>query len=102
MRRQEIEQRISGIKSELEHFEIDPDKHVDAYRDLIDKLDGEVTVAGMKFCASRILEELDPIAFRCGLTDYVDTLEMTEDEDYRALEDELSDLEDELSYLEDE
>lgn len=92
-------QRIAEIKSELENFEIDQDKHEETYKDLIDELDGVITVASIKFCASRILEELDPVAFRCGLNDYVDSLEITEDEDYRALESELSDLEDKLSDL---
>ena len=102
MRKHEIKQRIIEIKSELEHFEIDQDKHEDAYRNLIDELDGEVTVAGIKFCASRILEELDPIAFRCGLTDYVDSLDVTNDEDYKALELEIESLEEELAEIEEE
>jgi hypothetical protein len=31
-------------------------------------------VAGLSFCASRIIEELDPVAFRCGVCDYADGL----------------------------
>ena len=102
MRKSEIELRITELRVELQNFEINPDQHEDAYRDLIDELGGEVTVAGIKFCASRILEELDPIAFRCGLNDYVDTLDVTEDEDYKAIELEIESLEEELAEIEEE
>lgn len=60
---------------------------------------GPVNVAGLEFYPSRILQELDPIALRCGLIDYVDSLEVDEDEDYRELEEELGDLEAELDEL---
>lgn len=55
----------------------------DAYGELIDitglyddALDGEgeVEVAGLTFYPSRIIEELDPIAYRCGFNDYMDSL----------------------------
>lgn len=95
--RNELLKRIAAIRNELRNFEIDPDKHEDSYKELIDEIDGPVTIAGMKFTASRILEELDPIAYRCGLADYVDSLDVTDDEEYQALEMELAELEDELA-----
>ena len=44
----------------------------DSYREWLDSMDGEIDVCGLKFNASDILEELDPIAFRCGYSDYTD------------------------------
>ena len=41
------------------------------YDDWLD-LDGEVEVAGLSFYPSRIIKELDPIAYRCGFNDYMD------------------------------
>ena len=99
MEKTEIESRIAEIKRELEYFEINPDKHEESYKECIDE-QGPVIVAGMKFTASRILEELDPIAYRCGLNDYVDSLDVTDDSDYQELENELADLESELADLE--
>jgi hypothetical protein len=101
MRKTEIENRIGEIKKDLEYFEIDPYKHEESYKECIDE-QGTVVVAGMKFTASRILEELDPIAYLCGLSDYVDSFDVTEDSDYQALEAELADLESELIDLESE
>jgi len=43
------------------------------YDDMIDECCGEVNV-GVTFNASRVLRELDPIAYRCGFNDYVDSL----------------------------
>ena len=101
MRKTEVETRIGEIKKELECFEINQDKHEESYRECIDE-QGPVVVAGMRFTASRILEELDPIAYRCGLADYVDSLDVADDEEYKELENELADLESELADLESE
>lgn len=41
------------------------------YVDYLDDLyTDSVTVCGMEFTQSRIIQELDPTAFRCGLSDY--------------------------------
>lgn len=41
------------------------------YVDYLDELyPDSVTVCGMEFTQSRILQELDSVAFRCGLGDY--------------------------------
>jgi hypothetical protein len=54
--------------------EIDPVDLEQLYRDMLDECEPEVKVAGLSFCASRIVEELDPVAFRCGVNDYADGL----------------------------
>jgi len=41
------------------------------YDSLLDD-DGAVEVAGLPFDPSRILRELDPTAYRCGLLDFID------------------------------
>ena len=44
----------------------------DAYDEALDS-EGPVTVCGIGFYPSRILEELDPVAYRCGYNDWVDS-----------------------------
>jgi hypothetical protein len=45
----------------------------------VESLDIEtVTVCGQEFNPSRILEELDPTAYRCGLNDFEDSIQETE------------------------
>jgi predicted nucleic acid-binding Zn-ribbon protein len=98
----EIKQaEIDAKEKELENFEIDVDDHEADYKDALDS-DGPVNVAGMKFDTHRIIEELDPTAYRCGLVDYVDSLEKDDDPKYQELTEELEILQDELSDLESE
>ena len=43
----------------------------DAYAEWLDEVYPDpVEACGMNFTASRVLQELDPVAFRCGLGDY--------------------------------
>lgn len=60
--------------------ELEPVDLEQLYRDAIDDCweseNGEtgVKIMGLSFLASRIVEELDPVAFRCGVCDYADSL----------------------------
>lgn len=44
------------------------------YDDMLDDTHGIVSIAGMEYSTSDALKRLDPIAYRCGLTDYIDSL----------------------------
>lgn len=96
MKKEKLEMAIAELKKDLESFEIDQDKHEESFDEQIDEMTGTIEIIGLKFCASRILQELDPIAYRCALGDYVDSLDVTEDEEYKALEEKLNELEAEL------
>lgn len=45
---------------------------IEMYRDMLDDVYGDVTVAGLTYTTSRALEVLDPIAFRVGFSDWTD------------------------------
>lgn len=47
---------------------------VESYNDMLD-CEGTVTVCGMEFNPSDILLNCDPVAYRCGLIDYADSIE---------------------------
>ena len=55
-------------------------KLVEAYRELLNEIEPEVTLYGCTFKPATILEELDPVAFRCGYLDYADSLDIDTDE----------------------
>lgn len=40
------------------------------YNDMLDDVYGLVTIAGYQYETSRVLKEVDPIAYRVGLSDY--------------------------------
>lgn len=58
---------------------IEESEALDRFRDELDEF-YPVEIMGMSFCASRILEELDPIAFSCSFDDWLDANELTTDE----------------------
>lgn len=99
----------------LNNFDKSEYVDLDGYDEMLDS-EGDVSVAGLMFEPSRILKELDPIAYRCGFIDYVDSVsdddipeyvELTEqieecEEKIAEMESELEDLETELEELEGE
>lgn len=72
------------------------------YNDYIDEIYEPVKVAGMKFNVSRILEEIDPVAWRCGKSDYEseldselqDAIDSEDDSEIEWIDDELEEDED--------
>ena len=46
----------------------------DSFDEFLDALYGSVEIVSMNFNASRILRELDPIAYRCAYDDYMDSI----------------------------
>ncbi len=92
---------IEDKQKEIDRFEIDPEEHEEEYKESLNS-EGDVNVCGLTFSPSRIIEELDPTAYRCGLLDYIDSLDVSDDPAYKELEEELEILEDELTDLEGE
>ena len=73
---------------EIAEFEIDPDTMIDSYREMINE-EGPVQIWGLTYYRDQVLEAVDPTAFRCGLNDYVDSLDVTDDPNYQELLEEL-------------
>jgi uncharacterized protein YlxW (UPF0749 family) len=96
-----LEGERDGMQGNIDSFELDESDYEDQYIECIDS-EGAVMVAGMAFTASRILQELDPIAYNCGLTDYVDGIDKEEEDDYKELVEELESLETQIITLEEE
>ena len=46
------------------------------YNDALDDIYGTITIGSLSYQPSRTLKEIDPIAYRCGLADYIDSLDM--------------------------
>lgn len=95
MNKQEIENRIAEIEDELKYFEIDPEDYEEQYREFLNEF-GEVQIGNLRFEPARVVEELDPIAYRCGLNDFVDGLDIEDDPRYQELVEELEEFKSEL------
>jgi len=56
-------------------FEMDYSREVyDMYDEMLNDCTPMVKVGNLEYLPSRVLKEVDPIAYRCGLNDYLDSL----------------------------
>jgi len=65
------------IKMETHRLELDTDDYAELYDELLNE-QGPVNIGGLTFDPADIVKEMDPTAYRCGLLDFVDGMELTE------------------------
>lgn len=53
--------------------------YLEMYNESLDE-SGYVVVGGLEFLPSRVLEEMDPVAYRCGFNDFLDYMGVDSDE----------------------
>ncbi len=95
-----LECKLEELKVALENFELDEEDYQDQFDEILDE-QGEIKICGANYYPSTILKEVDPINYRCSLSDFVNSIEIEETEEYKDLEDEISDIEAEISRLND-
>lgn len=89
---------LKAKQQEMADYEISRDDS--DYRDYLNDSEEPVTICGLEYAAGYALEQVDPVAFRCALNDWVDSLDKEEEEDYKELMEEEEELEDEIADLE--
>ena len=72
------------------------------YDDYLDEMYPETTIAGFNYSTSYALKEIDPIAYRCGLSDYASELFDEIEEEEEDEEDEEEEDEEEEDEIEEE
>jgi len=90
--------KFEDKEKERDCFELDEDDFIESYEEMLNETNGDF----MGMNASRILKECDPIAYRCGLSDYVDSLEISDSEGYKELDQECDDITDCIEEKEEE
>jgi prefoldin subunit 5 len=88
----ELEERLEELQEEKEDLENGEDELQAEYKDFIDEYNEEISIFNLKYLASKVLEEVDPIAYRCGYSDFISS--RIDDLDY-----EISSFQDELNEL---
>lgn len=94
----DLENLLQSNESDRDSFEYDEDDFIESYEQALDDCNGEF----MGMTASYILKECDPIAYRCGLSDYVDSLDISDSEEYKELDQECDDIQDCINEKEEE
>ena len=96
----DVNQQIKDKQKEIDHFEYSCTES--EYDEFLDENFEDVEVVGFTYSTSEALKRLDPIAYRCGKSDYESNFDLDDCEEYNDLKDELEALEDQLSDLESE
>lgn len=61
--------------NEFDQFEVLTEQEAtELYDDMLDDCNEVVQVCGMSYNPSRVLKEVDPIAYNCGFSDFCDSL----------------------------
>ena len=105
----ELAQQAKALQAQIDNFELDPDDYAERYEEMLDDCHGDFL--GMN--ASYILKKMDPVAYRCGLLDYLDGLDQDEEKmdndeclelfnQLEEIESEIEELEEELAELDNE
>ena len=92
-----ITSEIEDITRDIDYFELDEEKYKEQYEEQLNE--EEVIISGIRFDPAMILKELDPIAYDSGLSDYLDSLSLDDDDEYIELKEKLEELEEELEEL---
>jgi len=58
---------------------IDESQAYELYNEMLDELYSPISIVGIEFDPSRVLKELDPIAYQCGFNDWLDSCDYTTD-----------------------
>lgn len=95
----DIEETLQDAIDERDRFELDESKYEDEYIEMLDE-QGDIYIGNISFSPSDILSKLDPIAYRLGLSDFVDSMDVTESPEYIEFEEKVEALEEEKEALE--
>jgi len=94
----ESREELSELRNDLDRFELDVDDYESEYNEALDEA-GPVKIGSLEYDPSHVLQKVDPIAWRCGLVDYVDGLDVEDSEEYQAIEEKIEAIEIEIDEL---
>ena len=92
--------QVSDLESQQSKIELDPDDYEDQFDDMLDESMQEIDIGGLTYSPSHVLKNVDPTAYCCGLIDYIDSLDVEDSDEYKALQDEIDQLQSDIEDLE--
>lgn len=105
MKEQEIrkmQSQIADKEKQQSQIELDPDDFEDQFDDSLDNSIPEIEIGCLTYSPSHVLKNVDPTAYRCGLNDFVDSLDVEDSDEYKALQEEIDQLKSDIEDLESE
>lgn len=98
MNPEELKSEIEKLQNQITWFEPNEEDFIESYEELLD-CDGPISIGTLKYYPSEILKKCDPIAYRCGLLDYIDSIDLEEISEYQELQTKLEELKTQLNEL---
>lgn len=102
-----IESKLSDLRLQIadkekqqEQIELDPDDFADQFDDMLDESIPEIEIGCLTYSPSHVLKNVDPTAYRCGLNDFVNSLDVKDSDEYKDLQDEIDQLKSDIEDLE--
>ena len=105
MKEQEIRKMqalISDKEKQQSKIELDPDDYEDQFDESLDESIPEIKIGCLTYSPSHVLKNVDPVAYRCSLNDFVDSLYVEDSDEYKALQEEIDQLQSDIEDLENE
>lgn len=96
----EVKRTIYAKQRKIRNFSYEMTE--EEYDAMLDECYEEIEICGALFSASYALKNLDPVAYRCGKSDYEGSKDLEEVPEYIALVEELEELEEKETDLENE
>ena len=62
-----------GLQEVLDYIEAETDQE-ELFDEMLQECYGDVNICGLEYNQADIFERVDPIAYRCGVSDYFDSL----------------------------
>ena len=94
--------QVSDLEKQQEQIELDPDDYEDQFDESLDDSIPEIEIGSLTYSPSHVLKNVDPTAYRCSLNDFVDSLDVEDSDEYKALQSEIDQLQSDIEDLENE
>ena len=93
--------QVYNLEKQQDQIELDPDDYEDQFDEMLDE-SGEIEIGCLTYSPSHVLKNVDPVAYRCSLNDFVDSLDVEDSDEYKALQEEIDQLKSDIEDLESE
>ena len=97
-----IQSQIADKEKQQEQIELDPDDYGDQFDESLDESIPEIEIGCLTYSPSHVLKKVDPIAYRCGLNDFANSLDVEDSDKYKALQEEIDQLKSNIEDLKSE
>ena len=95
-----MQSQIADKEKQQEQIELDPDDYEYQFDESLDDSIPEIEICCLTYSPSHVLKNVDPTAYRCGLNDFIDSLDIEDSDEYKALQAEIDQLQSDIEDLE--